>query len=81
MGFTRISCFQSVHTISVPAGERPEYTGKRTARSYTRDDSAPQGAGKIRSRDPAGPEPSPTPAHRREERIQSREGVEVHPAK
>ncbi|KAK2490699.1 hypothetical protein MC885_012998 [Smutsia gigantea] len=61
--------------------ERREYTGKRTACSYTREDSAPQQAGKIRSRDPAGPEPSPTPAHRREERIQSREGEEAHPAK
>ncbi|KAK2492112.1 hypothetical protein MC885_020649 [Smutsia gigantea] len=60
---------------------RPEYTGKHTACSYTREDSAPREACKIRSRDLAGPEHSPTPAHRREERIQSREGVEVHPAK
>ncbi|KAK2502816.1 hypothetical protein MC885_016411, partial [Smutsia gigantea] len=34
-------------------------------------------AGKIRSRNLAGPEHSPTPANQREERIQSGEGVEV----
>ncbi|KAK2497255.1 hypothetical protein MC885_020883 [Smutsia gigantea] len=49
---------------------------RRLLRAVPRRDTAPRKAGKIQSCDPAGPKHSRTPAQRREERIQSREGVE-----